>query len=152
MQAPAVVTALTEAIYETTQHPIDLPIVGNAVLDMRQRLREVYGSAPALQLRKLPGGMAELDLLVQGLRLINADLFTGTGQDQIEIISKLARHERVSQPTLPIWKAQASCSAMFMPAYACVLARLGRMPMILTLLSGSLQNNDAVTNRSWSPC
>ena len=41
--------------------------------------------------------MAELDLLVQGLRLVHADLFTGTGQDQIEIISTLARHERISQ-------------------------------------------------------
>ena len=96
-QEPAVVTALTEAIYETTQHQIDLTIVGNAVLDMRRRLRDTYGSAPVLQLRKLPGGMAELDLMVQGLRLVHADLFTGTGQDQIEIISTLARHERISQ-------------------------------------------------------
>ncbi len=96
-QTPVIVTALTEAIHEITQHPIHLPIVGNAVRDMRRRLREAYGSAPALQLRKLPGGMAELDLLVQGLRLIHADLFAGAGQGQIEIISTLACYERISQ-------------------------------------------------------
>jgi glutamate-ammonia-ligase adenylyltransferase len=96
-QAPALVTVLTEAICETTQHPIDLPIVSNAVFDMRRRLREAYGSAPALQLRRLPGGTAELDLLLQGLRFVNADLFTGTGQSQIDIISKLASAKRISQ-------------------------------------------------------
>jgi hypothetical protein len=64
---------------------------------MRRRLRGAYGSAPALQLRKLPGGTAELDLLLQGLRLVHADLFTGTGQSQIGIISTLASAKRISQ-------------------------------------------------------
>ena len=96
-RASSAVTALTKAIHRSTQQPIGLPTVGKAVIDMRRRLRDAYGSAPALQLRKLPGGTAELDLLLQGLRLVHADLFTGTGQSQIGIISTLASAKRISQ-------------------------------------------------------
>ncbi len=144
-QAPAVVTGLTEAIYETTQHPIDLPIVGNAVLDMRRRLRDAYGSATALQLRKLPGGMAELDLLVQGLRLVNADLFAGTGQDQIEIISKLARHERISQTDATNLE---SASRLFSNVYASLRLCVGAVGQNADDFNAAVvrfitQNNDA---------
>jgi glutamate-ammonia-ligase adenylyltransferase len=144
-QAPAVVTALTEGIYETTQHQIDLPIVGNAVLDMRRRLRDAYGSAPALQLRKLPGGMAELDLLVQGLRLVHADLFTGTGQDQIEIISTLARHERISQTDAANLE---SASQLFSNVYASLRLCVGAVGQNADDFNAAVvrfiaQNNDA---------
>ncbi|MGB2262877.1 MAG: hypothetical protein ACPH92_04030, partial [Candidatus Puniceispirillaceae bacterium] len=144
-QAPAVVTALTDAIYETTQHQIDLPIVGNAVLDMRRRLRGAYGSAPALQLRKLPGGMAELDLLVQGLRLVHADLFTGTGQDQIEIISTLARHERISQTDAANLE---SASQLFSNVYASLRLCVGAVGQNADDFNAAVvrfiaQNNDA---------
>jgi glutamate-ammonia-ligase adenylyltransferase len=144
-QAPAVVTALTEAIYKTTQHQIDLPIVGNAVLDMRQRLRDAYGSAPALQLRKLPGGMAELDLLVQGLRLAHADLFIGTGQDQIEIISALARHKRISQTDAANLE---SASQLFSNVYASLRLCVGAVGQNADDFNAAVvrfiaQNNDA---------
>jgi glutamate-ammonia-ligase adenylyltransferase len=144
-QAPAVVTALTEAIYETTQHQIDLPIVGNAVLDMRRRLRDTFGSAPALQLRKLRGGMAKLDLLVQGLRLVHADLFTGTGQDQIEIISTLARHERISQTDAANLE---SASQLFSNVYAGLRLCVGAVGQNADDFNAAVvrfiaQNNDA---------
>ena len=67
-----------------------------ALHDMRGRLRTGYGDAPAWQIRRKTGGMAELDLLVQGLRLINADLFTGSGQSAPEILQRLADAARIA--------------------------------------------------------
>ena len=70
--------------------------VSMAIHDMRDRLRDNYGDAPSLQLRKLPGGLAELDLLIQGLRLVHADRFVGTGQSPFEIITTLQTANELS--------------------------------------------------------
>ncbi len=115
VQAPALVPTLTKAIYGVTQDPIDLLSMSKALMNMRQRLRDTYGNARALQLRKLPGGMAELDLLLQGLRLVHADLFRTTGEGQVQIISKLARHGRISQTDAA---SLESTSQLFSNVYA----------------------------------
>ncbi len=70
--------------------------VSKAIHEMRDRLRDNYGDAPALQLRKLPGGLAELDLLIQGLRLVHSDHFTGTGQSPFDIITTLQTADELS--------------------------------------------------------
>ena len=64
-------TILAAAIAE----PVPMEALATALHDMRRRLRASYGDAPEWQLRKQPGGIGELDLLIQGLRLLNADLF-----------------------------------------------------------------------------
>lgn len=63
--------------------------VATAVGEMRDRLRTTYQNASALQLRRQPGGLGELDLLVQGLRLQHAALFDGSGQNAVTIIERL---------------------------------------------------------------
>ena len=60
-----------------------------AAHDMRTRLRKSYGNAHACELRRQPGGLAELDLLIQSLRLHHAALFTSTGQSQADTIDRL---------------------------------------------------------------
>ena len=145
-QAPDIVTALNEAICRTTQNPIDLPTVGKAVCDMRRRLRDTYGSAPALQLRKLPGGMAELDLLIQGLRLVHADVFTKTGQGQIEIISTLACHERICQvDAANLESVSRLFSNVYSSLHLCVGAvRQNADEFNVAVVRFIVQNNDAI--------
>ncbi len=123
-QARPIVTTVTKAIYQITQQPIGMPIVGKAVFDMWQRLRATYESAPALKLRKLPGGTTELDLLIQGLRLAHTDLFNGTGQGQIEIISALATHGRISQSCAADLE---SASKLFSNVYASMRLCIGEV-------------------------
>ena len=57
----------------TTQLPQDA--IAESLHDMRGRLRASYGDADKWQLRKQPGGISELDLLMQALRFLHADLF-----------------------------------------------------------------------------
>ena len=61
-----------------------------ALQDMRRRLRASYGTAPEWQLRKQPGGIAELDLLVQGLRLVHAASLPDPAMTPDKILSRLA--------------------------------------------------------------
>ncbi len=64
----------------TTRLPHDA--IAAALHDMRRRLRANYGDANEWQLRKQPGGISELDLLVQALRFLHADLF---GNDVVPV-------------------------------------------------------------------
>ena len=95
-QAPKLGKRLDAAIKSVTQTPLGADDVGQAIHQMRMRLRKTYGEAPALQLRKLPGGLAELDLLVQGLRQIHAGCFVSTGQTPLAIIDTLLAEQRLN--------------------------------------------------------
>ena len=80
---------VTEMETEILGAPVPADSMAKALHDMRQRMRTSYGDAPAWQLRKQPGGIGEIDLLVRGLRLVHADLFEGGGQSAGEIVERL---------------------------------------------------------------
>jgi glutamine synthetase adenylyltransferase len=63
---------------------------------MRRRLRASYGEADEWQLRKRPGGISELDLLVQALRLLNADLFSNDALPADGILDRLVETGRIT--------------------------------------------------------
>ncbi|MGC6452663.1 MAG: bifunctional [glutamine synthetase] adenylyltransferase/[glutamine synthetase]-adenylyl-L-tyrosine phosphorylase [Candidatus Puniceispirillaceae bacterium] len=75
--------------------PVPVSEMAGALYDMRDRLRAGYGDAPAWQIRRRPGGMTEHDLLVQGLRMVHADLFSGGGQPVGEILDRLREAGRL---------------------------------------------------------
>ena len=79
-------TALRSAVAEILTLPVPSSQMAAALHDMRGRIRAGYGEAPAWQVRRRAGGIAELDLLVQGLRLVHADLFSGGGQTAADIL------------------------------------------------------------------
>ena len=85
-----------DLIRAVVSSPLPLAQVATALNEMRQRLRASYGDAPDWQLRKRPGGIGEIDLLVQGLRLVHADLFSGTGDNAADIIGRLQDNGRLS--------------------------------------------------------
>ena len=61
-----------------------------SVADMKKRIATKQSSASKWQLRLQAGGLGDLDLLVQGLRLIHGNYFTACGQTAADIISILA--------------------------------------------------------------
>ena len=74
--------------------------------EMLRRLRAHYGDAPEWQLRKQPGGIGELDLLVQALRLQHADLFGNQALGADTVLRQLAEAGR-----LPLDEAEALAAA-----------------------------------------
>ena len=70
--------------------------LAKSVHDMRRRLRANYGDAPEWQLRKQPGGISELDLLIQGLRLLNADLFPELAMAPATLLDRMVTAGRVT--------------------------------------------------------
>ena len=82
-------------IHEVLSGPVPAGDMATALQEMRRRMRASYGDAPDWQLRKRPGGIGEIDLLVQGLRLVHADLFNGSAEAAPAIIDKLATAGRL---------------------------------------------------------
>lgn len=103
----AVIDSLAEA--RTTALPRDT--ITPPLHDMRRRLRASYGDAGEWQLRKRPGGISELDLLVQGLRLLNADLFGNVAMAAPPILQRLVEAGRMSSDDAEILGAADSLYA-----------------------------------------
>ena len=89
-------TAAMQIIDAIMTQSRDAQNVTIAAHQMLARFRDNYGSAPAWQLRRQPGGIREMDLLLQGLRLQHADLFNSTGTPPRDILEKLQSAERLS--------------------------------------------------------
>ena len=87
---------LDEMITTMLKTPVPAKDMAAALHDMRGRLRAGYGDAPSWQIRRRAGGIAELDLLLQGLRLIHAGLFTGGGQPAEAILQILSANDRIT--------------------------------------------------------
>ena len=62
----------------------------------RQRPPHTHGEANEWQLRKRSGGISELDLLVQALRLLNADLFSNSALPADIILNHLVEAGRIT--------------------------------------------------------
>ena len=94
--AAACGTAVIDSLADvrTTALPIDIMVP--PLHDMRRRLRASYGDVGAWQLRKQPGGISELDLLIQALRLLNADMFDNVPVDTHTILDRLIAADRMA--------------------------------------------------------
>ena len=89
-------TATMEAISVAAGDMVAMEALASALHDMRRRFRASYGDAPEWRLRKQPGGIGELDLLIQGLRLANADLFPDPAMPAVGILDALVAGGRLS--------------------------------------------------------
>ena len=88
--------ATMKALARAAGEPVAMPPLATALHDMRRRLRANYGDAPEWQLRKQPGGIGELDLLLQGLRLLNADLFPGLAMPPAALLDAMVAAGRLA--------------------------------------------------------
>ena len=87
--ASALAGKVTAMVTELLATPVAADNMAKALHDMRQRMRATYGDAPDWQLRKQPGGIGEIDLLLRGLRLVHADLFDSGSDRTGELLERL---------------------------------------------------------------
>ena len=76
--------------------PLPYETIARPLYEMRRRLRDNYGEASEWQLRKRPGGISELDILVQALRLLSADLFSNSALPVDSILNHLVEVGRIT--------------------------------------------------------
>ncbi|MGC6496338.1 MAG: bifunctional [glutamine synthetase] adenylyltransferase/[glutamine synthetase]-adenylyl-L-tyrosine phosphorylase [Candidatus Puniceispirillaceae bacterium] len=88
--------AAMQVIDKLMTTPPDAAAIANAAHQMVARFRDSYGNAPAWQLRRQPGGIREMDLLLQGLRLQHASLFTGADTAPDRIMTTLETAGQIS--------------------------------------------------------
>jgi len=94
--AAACGAALIDSLAATRTTALPIDTIGPPLHDMRRRLRASYGDADEWQLRKHPGGIGELDLLIQALRLLNADLFSNAAWPADAVLERLVEAGRLA--------------------------------------------------------
>ncbi|MDA9959369.1 hypothetical protein N9E24_06195, partial [Alphaproteobacteria bacterium] len=77
------------AIRAIVNQPHDHSLIGPAIDNMLVRIRKVRKGKSKWHLRARNGGLVELDLLIQGMRLQHGDLFDQTGQSIAAILAQL---------------------------------------------------------------
>jgi glutamate-ammonia-ligase adenylyltransferase len=77
------------AIHAIVNQPHDNSLIGPAIDNMLVRIRKVRKGKSKWHLRARDGGLVELDLLIQGMRLQHGDLFDQSGQSIAAILAKL---------------------------------------------------------------
>jgi glutamate-ammonia-ligase adenylyltransferase len=77
------------AIHAIVNQPHDHSLIGPAIDNMLVRIRKVRKGKSKWHLRARDGGLVELDLLIQGMRLQHGDLFDQTGQSIAAILAQL---------------------------------------------------------------
>jgi glutamate-ammonia-ligase adenylyltransferase len=77
------------AIHAIVNQPHDHSLIGPAIDNMLVRIRKVRKGKSKWHLRARNGGLVELDLLIQGMRLQHGDLFDQTGQSIAAILAQL---------------------------------------------------------------
>ena len=77
------------AIHTIVNQPHDHSLIGPAIDNMLVRIRKVRKGKSKWHLRARDGGLVELDLLIQGMRLQHGDLFDQTGQSIAAILAQL---------------------------------------------------------------
>ena len=77
------------AIHAIVNQPHDNSLIGPAIDNMLVRIRKVRKGKSKWHLRARDGGLVELDLLIQGMRLQHGDLFDQTGQSIAAILAQL---------------------------------------------------------------
>ena len=84
------------AIHAIVNQPHDHSLIGPAIDKMLVRIRKVRKAKSKWHLRARDGGLVELDLLIQGMRLQHGDLFEQTGQPISAILAQLKTSGKIN--------------------------------------------------------
>ena len=84
------------AIHAIVNQPHDHSLIGPAIDNMLVRIRKVRKGKSKWHLRARDGGLVELDLLIQGMRLQHGDLFDQTGQSIAAILAQLKTSGKIN--------------------------------------------------------
>ncbi len=89
---------LSAAIHKLVNQPHKREVVGAAVGGMLNRIRKLQNQKSTWHLRARDGGLIDLDLLIQAMRLEHGDLFDGTGQSPSYILDRLVAVKKIKAP------------------------------------------------------
>ncbi|MGB2073453.1 MAG: hypothetical protein ACPHX7_09460, partial [Candidatus Puniceispirillaceae bacterium] len=84
------------AIHAIVNQPHDHSLIGPAIGNMLVRIRKVRKGKSKWHLRARDGGLVELDLLMQGMRLQHGYLFDQTGQSIAAILAQLKTSGKIN--------------------------------------------------------
>ena len=76
----------------------DRAVVGKAVGSMLNRIRKLQNKKSKWNLRARDGGLVDLDLLIQAMRLEHGNLFDNTGQSPSDILDRLFAVKKITSP------------------------------------------------------
>ncbi len=111
--------------------------IAAAISEMLARMHSARKAKSNWHLRALDGGLTDLDLLVQGLRLLHNDLFASTGESHSEILNSLktnARIDAVMHETL------LTANSLYNELHQCLRLTFGNAAAVPEILPTPLAN------------
>ena len=86
---------LNLTIHEIVNQPHQRKVIVSAVSGMLNRIRKTQKKKSAWHLRLRDGGLVDLDLLIQAMRLEHGNLFENTGQSPSDILERLLAFKEI---------------------------------------------------------
>ena len=87
---------LNSAIHKIVNQPHQRAVVSAAVGGMLNRIRKLQSKKSTWHLRARDGGLVDLDLLIQAMRLEHGNLFDDTGQSPSDILDRLVATKKIT--------------------------------------------------------
>ena len=94
---PCLAKSLDTTIHKIINQSQNHEIIAPAVKTMLERVRKSRSTQSKWHLRTCNGGLVDLDLLIQAMRIQYGDLFDNTGQSASDILEVLVSASKISQ-------------------------------------------------------
>ena len=127
---------LNLAIHAIVNQPHDHRLIGPAIGNMLVRIRKVRKGKSKWHLRARDGGLVELDLLMQGMRLQHGDLFEQTGQPISAILTQLKTSGKINANNA---EALQDADQLFSEIHQCLRLTFGNAASVPDQLPPPLQ-------------
>jgi len=124
------------AIHAIVNQPHDHSQIRPAIDNMLVRVRKVRKGKSKWHLRARDGGLVELDLLIQGMRLQHGDLFNQTGQSIAAILAQLKASGNINANHA---EALQDADRLFSEIHQCLRLTFGNAALVPDQLPSPLQ-------------
>jgi glutamate-ammonia-ligase adenylyltransferase len=127
---------LHQAIHAIVNQPHDHGLIGPAIDNMLARIRKVRKGKSKWHLRARDGGLVEIDLLIQGMRLQHGNLFGQTGQSITAILTQLKTSGKINANHA---EALQDADRLFSEIHQCLRLTFGNVASVPDRLPAPLQ-------------
>jgi glutamate-ammonia-ligase adenylyltransferase len=118
-------------------HSYKSTTIATAIAEMLARIHSARKAKSNWHLRALDGGLTDLDLLVQGLRLLHGDLFVSTGQSRSEILDWLKTNARIDDV---MHETLSTANSLYNELHQCLRLTFGNAAAVPEILPPPLAN------------
>ena len=124
-------------ISRIVNHSYKPATIATAIAEMLARMHSARKAKSNWHLRALDGGLTDLDLLVQGLRLLHGDLFARTGQSHSEILDWLKTNARIDDV---MHETLSTTNSLYNELHQCLRLTFGNAAAVPEILPTPLAN------------